>query len=88
MAGREVVIVSTVRTPFSKFGGVLKDIRSIDLAALVIRECLNRVELKPAEVEEVNYGLSIILEAGIETDVPARQATLFAGFPPESTLLL
>lgn len=87
MAGKEVVIVSAVRTPFSKFGGILKDFRSIDLAALVIRECLQRVDLNPAEVEEVNYGLSIILEAGIETDVPARQATLFAGFPPESISL-
>jgi acetyl-CoA C-acetyltransferase len=87
MAANEVVIVSAVRTPFSKFGGVLKDFRSIDLGALVIRECLNRVNVSPAEVEEVNYGLSIILEAGIETDVPGRQATLFAGFPPESISL-
>lgn len=87
MAAKEVVIVSAVRTPFSKFAGILKDFRSIDLGALVIRECLNRVKVKPEEVEEVNYGLSIILEAGIETDVPGRQATLFAGFPPESISL-
>jgi acetyl-CoA C-acetyltransferase len=87
MTGNEVVIVSAVRTPFSKFGGVLKDFRSIDLGALVIRECLRRVNLAPAEVEEVNYGLSVILEAGLETDVPGRQATLFAGFPPESISL-
>ena len=87
MAEKKVVIVSAVRTPFSKFGGILKDFRSIDLGALVIRECLKRVNVKPAEVEEVNYGLSVILEAGIETDVPGRQATLFAGFPPESISL-
>lgn len=87
MTGNEVVIVSAVRTPFSKFGGLLKDFRSIDLGALVIRECLRRVNLAPAEVEEVNYGLSVILEAGLETDVPGRQATLFAGFPPESISL-
>jgi acetyl-CoA C-acetyltransferase len=42
------------------------------------------VNVKPEEVEEVNYGLSIIAEAALETDVPARQATLFAGFPPEN----
>jgi acetyl-CoA C-acetyltransferase len=87
MAEKEVVIVSAVRTPFSKFGGILKDFRSIDLAALVIRECIERVKIKPEEVQELNYGLSIILEAGIETDVPARQATLLAGFPPESISL-
>ncbi len=84
MAEREVVIVSAVRTPFGKFGGALRDFRSIDLGALVMKECLKRVEVKPAEVQEVNYGLAIILEAGLETDVPARQATLLAGFPPES----
>lgn len=87
MPGKEVVIVSAVRTPFGKFGGTLRDFRSIDLGALVIKECLRRVNVKPEEVEEVNYGLSIILEAGLETDVPARQATLFAGFPPESISL-
>ncbi len=59
MATKEVVIVSAVRTPFSKFGGILRDFRSIDLGALVIRECLSRVKVEPAEVEEVNYGLSI-----------------------------
>jgi len=87
MAEREVVIVSAVRTPFSKFGGVLRDYRSIDLAALVSKECIRRVGVKAEEVEEVNYGLSIIVEAALETDVPARQATLFAGFPPENISL-
>ncbi len=87
MAEREVVMVSAVRTPFGKFGGALRDFRSIDLGALVIKECLRRVDLKPEEVEEVNYGLSILAEAGMETDVPARQATLFAGFPPENISL-
>jgi acetyl-CoA C-acetyltransferase len=74
MSENEVVIVSAVRTPFSKFGGVLKDFRSIDLGALVIRECLQRVDFSPAKVEEVNYGVSVILEAGTETAVPGRQA--------------
>jgi acetyl-CoA C-acetyltransferase len=87
MSEKEVVIVSAVRTPFSKFGGALKDFRSIDLGALVMRECLSRVAVAPAEVQEVNYGLSVILEAGLETDVPGRQATLFAGFPPENISL-
>jgi len=87
MKENEVVIVSAVRTPFGKFGGALRDFRSIDLGALVIKECLKRAAIDPAEVEEVNYGLSVILEAGLETDVPARQATLLAGFPPESISL-
>ncbi len=87
MAQKEVVIVSAVRTPFGRFGGTLRDFRSIDLGALVIKECLRRGGVKPEDVEEVNYGLSIIAEAAIETDVPARQATLFAGLPPENISL-
>jgi acetyl-CoA C-acetyltransferase len=87
MAEIDVVIVSAVRTPFSKFGGALRDFRSIDLGALVMKECLQRVDVKPQEVQEVNYGVSVLMEVGLEADVPARQATLFADFPPESISL-
>ncbi|MEW6486297.1 MAG: thiolase family protein [Thermodesulfobacteriota bacterium] len=87
MENNDVVIVSAVRTPVGKFGGALKDFRSIDLGALVIKECLGRVNVASKDVEEVNYGLSILVEAALETDVPGRQATLFAGFPPESISL-
>ncbi|MEM3112384.1 MAG: thiolase family protein [Candidatus Anstonellales archaeon] len=87
MSDRDVVIVSACRTPFSKFGGILKDFRSIDLAALVMKEVLRRVEVRPEEVEEINYGVSILAEVALETDCPARQATLKAGFPPESLSL-
>jgi acetyl-CoA C-acetyltransferase len=79
-----VVVVSAVRTPFGRFGGTLKDIPSIDLAAMVIREVLQRVNVKGEEVEETYYGTAVIGEAALETDVPARQATLKAGMPPES----
>jgi acetyl-CoA C-acetyltransferase len=78
-----VVVVSAVRTPFGKFGGTLKDIPSIDLAAMVIREALQRVSVKGEEVEETYYGSAVPGEVGLETDVPARQATLKAGMPAE-----
>ena len=84
MEKNEVVVVSAVRTPFGKFGGTLKDIPSIDLAAMVIREVLQRVNVKGEEVEETYYGTAVIGEVALETDVPARQATLKAGMPPES----
>lgn len=83
MNERDVVIVSAVRTPFSKFGGMLRDFPSIQLGAMVMKEVLERVGVEPKEVEETCYGLSILAEASLETDVPGRQATLFAGFPPE-----
>jgi acetyl-CoA C-acetyltransferase len=87
MEKNNVVIVSAVRTPFGRFGGILKDIPSIDLAAMVIREVLQRVNVKGEEVEETYYGTAVIGEAALETDVPARQATLKAGMPPNSISL-
>ncbi len=79
-----VVVVSAVRTPFGKFGGTLKDIPSIDLGAMVIREVLQRANVKGEEVEETYYGVAVPGEVGLETDVPARQATLKAGMPGDS----
>ncbi|PIV22500.1 MAG: acetyl-CoA C-acyltransferase, partial [Deltaproteobacteria bacterium CG03_land_8_20_14_0_80_45_14] len=84
MEKNNVVIVSAVRTPFGKFGGTLKDIPSIDLGAMVIREVLKRVNVKGEEVEETYYGSAVPGEVGLETDVPARQATLKAGMPSEA----
>jgi len=83
----DVVVVSAVRTPFGKFGGVLRDIPSIELGAMVIREVLRRVNIKGEEVEETYYGTAIPAEVALETDVPARQATLKAGMPSSSISL-
>ncbi len=43
----EAVIVSGARTAIGGFGGGLKDVPAIDLAALVIRETLTRANLRP-----------------------------------------
>lgn len=77
----EVVVVSAVRTPFSKFGGVLREIHSIDLAVFVMKECLKRSGLKGEDLDEVYYGMCIQSEAALESNVTARQAVLRAGFP-------
>jgi acetyl-CoA C-acetyltransferase len=87
MEKNEVVVVSAVRTPFGKFGGTLKDIPSIELGAMVIREILQRVNIKGEEIEETYYGTAIPVEVGLESDVPARQATLKAGMPSDSISL-
>jgi acetyl-CoA C-acetyltransferase len=49
-----------------------------------MKEVIRRVGIKPEEVGEINYGGTILAEMALETDVPARQATLLAGFPPEN----
>lgn len=83
----DIVIVSAVRTPFGRFGGAMRDIPSIDLAVLVMKEVIRRAGVKPAEVDEINYGSVILAELALETDVPARQASLLAGFPAENISL-
>ncbi len=78
---KEVVIVGAVRTPFSKFGGLLRDLHSIDIAVFVIKECLKRSGLKGEDLGELYYGMCIQSEAALESNVNARQALLRAGLP-------
>ncbi len=84
---KDVVIVSAVRTPFSKFGGVLREMHSTELGAMVMREILERASLPGEEVDMVYYGMCIQSEAAIEYNVNARQALLKAGLPPETVSL-
>lgn len=75
----EAVVVQAVRTPIGAHGGVLKDVRPDDLAALVIAEVLDRAGLDPAAVEEVYFGCAN--QAGEDNRNVARMATLLAGLP-------
>lgn len=47
MEQREAVIVGGVRTPIGAFGGALRDVPVVQLGAIVIKEVLNRVGLRP-----------------------------------------
>ena len=77
---RDVVIVSAVRTALGSFGGSLKDIAAPELGATVIKEAVNRANIKPELVEEVIMGN--VIQAGLGQNT-ARQATLKAGLPEE-----
>ncbi len=76
---KEVVIVSAVRTPIGSHGGILSAMRPDDLAALVIRDSIQRAGIKPDIVEEVYFGCAN--QAGEDNRNVARMATLLAGFP-------
>jgi hypothetical protein len=57
MPGKDdIVMVSAVRTPFSRFDTAMADIPSIDLGVMVMQEVIKRVGIKPEEVDEINYG--------------------------------
>jgi 3-oxoadipyl-CoA thiolase len=75
----EAVIVAAVRTPIGRHGGVLKDVRPDDLAALVLKEVVARAGLDPALIEEVYLGCAN--QAGEDNRNVARMATLLAGLP-------
>jgi acetyl-CoA C-acetyltransferase len=72
------VIVSTVRTPFGRLGGGLKDYAATELGAVAIRAGLERVGLEGSEVEYVIMGQ--VLQGGAG-QAPARQAAVAAGLP-------
>ena len=83
----DVFIVEGVRTPFSPFGGPLRDVPSIELGACVIKEIIKRSGLKGDQVDEIFYGMTQMAEAALYSNVCARQAALIAGLPTEQVSL-
>jgi len=78
---RDAVIVATARTPMGRFGGQLKDVRPDDLAALVIREAVERAGVTASDVEDVVFGCAN--QAGEDNRNVARMGLLLAGLPVE-----
>lgn len=81
---KNVVIVEACRTPFDKFGGVLKSMSSIDLGTFILETVMERSGVAKTEVEQVFYGTCMHAEVGQYQNIPARQATLKAGLPNET----
>ena len=76
---KEVVIVSATRTPIGRLGGVLADVRPDDMAALVLKEAIQRAGINPQEIEEVYLGCAN--QAGEDNRNVARMAVLLAELP-------
>jgi acetyl-CoA C-acetyltransferase len=84
-SGREVVILSGVRTAIGDYGGVLKDLAPTDLAAKVVREAVRRAKLAPEEVGHVVFGNVIHTEP--KDMYLSRVATINGGLPKETPAL-
>ncbi len=83
MASQEsVVIVGAARTPVGSFNGAFASVPAHQLGATAIREALSRAKVEAGEVDEVILGQ--VLTAG-EGQNPARQASMAAGCPKETT---
>ena len=74
----EVVILAAMRTPIGTYKGSLKDIKSDQLGSIVIKEVIQRSNIKKEEIDEVVMGQ--VLTAGTGQN-SARQAAINAGLP-------
>ncbi|MCS6940617.1 MAG: acetyl-CoA C-acyltransferase family protein [Roseiflexaceae bacterium] len=90
--GREVVVLSGVRTAIGNFGGSLKDQPPSELAAQVVREAVKRAGVEPAEIGQVVFGNIIHtdghdhylarvagVKGGLPVDVPALTLNRLCG---------
>jgi acetyl-CoA C-acetyltransferase len=76
----DIVILSAVRTPVGRYGGALKTINSGELAAIVIKEAIDRAGITADQVDEVILGE---VRQTTESSNVARVAALRAGLPEE-----
>ena len=81
-SSRTAFLVSGVRTPIGRYGGVLADVRPDDLAAHVIRELAARhPDVDWSAVDDVVLGCAN--QAGEDNRNVARMSALLAGLPVE-----
>lgn len=74
--GKEVYIVSAVRTPLGSFGGSLSSLSATELGAIAIKGAVEKAGIAFDAVEEVFMGNVVSANLG---QAPARQAALYAG---------
>jgi acetyl-CoA C-acetyltransferase len=78
----DVVIVAAGRTPVGSFGGAFSSVPAHDLGATVISGVLERAGIDGKDVDEVILGQVLTTGQGQN---PARQASINAGLPVETT---
>jgi acetyl-CoA C-acetyltransferase len=81
-ASNSIVIASAARTAVGSFNGSFANTPAHELGAVVVKEVLARAGVEAAEVDEVILGQ--VLTAG-QGQNPARQASIAAGLPIETT---
>ncbi|MUM35171.1 hypothetical protein FZI93_27735, partial [Mycobacterium sp. CBMA361] len=72
--GREVVVLSGVRTPVGNYGGGLKDFSPAQLGAMVIKEAVDRAGIAADEVGHVAFGHVLITDKHDVTDLVGSDA--------------
>ena len=75
----DAFIVDAVRSPIGRRNGSLSEIRSEELAAQVMNGLVDRLDVEPGEIEDVQMGC--VTQVGEQALNVGRQAVLVAGWP-------
>jgi acetyl-CoA acyltransferase len=75
----DAFIVDAVRSPIGRRGGSLSGIRAEELAAQVMNGLVDRLDVDPGEVEDVQMGC--VTQVGEQALNVGRQAVLVGGWP-------
>ena len=76
---RDALIIDAVRSPIGKRNGTLASVRADELAAQVLSGLVERLDLDPGAVEDVQMGC--VSQVGEQALNVGRVATLIAGWP-------
>ena len=74
----EIVVASACRSPIGTFGGSLKDLQAPELAAQVMKECIERAGIDASAIGDVRFGNCIEPPKALNV---ARVSALLAGIP-------
>lgn len=95
---RDAVICEPIRTPVGRYGGTLKDLPPVDLAAAVLRDLVRRTGITGADVDDVilgqvypnseapAIGRVAALDAGLGVQVPGMQLSRQCGSSLQSVI--
>lgn len=72
-----VAVVDGLRTPFARIATHYRDMSAIDLGVLVVREIIQRNNLKPEQISQLVFGMTVMIP---EAPFIAREIALAAGY--------
>lgn len=82
---KDIVVLSAVRTAIGTYGGSLKDMPTVDMAALMVKEALARSGAKPEDIEHVVFGN--VVHGDPRDMYISRYAAVKGGLPVETPAL-